>query len=206
MKKRVAIVLLMALTILPGCMQNECEATVKEQKVQIGNLQDQIGILQDQASDLESALDTEKTRNQDLQELIDQQQKEEQESETAKAKLEISFFPNPVICKDGSCCWEIAIKETNGVGIEIEQMIFIYRNEVYSNMKSFSKSNIEEIFGLENAYFPAYGQTSSSFGFSSRSTEDHIIVVIKGEDDNENSLEIVSDKLYFEGNERYSIH
>jgi len=194
MKKRVVMILLVALMVLPGCAEGEYKATIEQQEGQIRNLQDRIGILQGQVSDLESALDTEKTRNQDLQELIDQQQKEEQESETAKAKLEISFFPNPVICKDGDFLWKVVLTEVNGVGVELDRLDYIYydNNLGCIDKETFYDSDIMYLFNLNNPYLPPYFRRNSGFGFPCRQSTinvDYAIFTIAGIDENGNEIE-----------------
>ena len=205
MKARIVIIFftsfLICLTIVPGCTSkeelNNCNVLIKEQEEQIGSLQIQVNNWQNQASSLNSTLQSKEVQIEEL--LKQQQEQEEQAQKSETAKIEISLSPNPVVCAEGDCCFETVIKEINGVGIEIEKLMYLCYNRIENFRFLHSKSDIESMFQLENAYLPAYNQARYKFCLTSSTRVDYIVVIIEGKDDNGNLVKVISDKLYFEG-------
>jgi hypothetical protein len=197
--KKIVVLMLSILLIgifLPGCTQkeepNDCQSLVEEQREQNENLQVQIEGLKNQVFSLNSTL---QAKDAQLQEIINQKQEEEKKP---TAKVEIKVVPNPVVCEKGICSWMLEIEETNGIGIKLERITNIYYSEVNSGQDILT--NIEELFGLKDAYFPAYGKASAGrFGLNSNESVKYIRILLQGTDDNGNEIKVISEEFVFEG-------
>ncbi len=98
------------------------------------------------------------------------------------AKIEISFNPNPVPCKDGHWYWRVILTEVNGIGVKLNKLTTeIYQSKRLLGTRDYDSSMIQE--WLDSAYLPASSSADFGASFPCQAIT-HEIVTVTGTDDN----------------------
>lgn len=141
MKAKIVSVFLAVLLFglcLPGCASkaelDECRALVAEKDTEISELEKE---------------------NLELQKEIDRLSEKEIDRLSETAKIEITFDPDPVPCKNGKWSWKAILTETNGVGVKLTGLTKKYIQYDRYVVQEHGSSIIEEWCG--STYLPAGG-------------------------------------------------
>ena len=181
----VLVVLLMGL-LLPGCSS----AQITELKVQTTELEGEITELtgEIEAKDARIAkLNNEiKLKNKRIVELLEEIEGSVEPAPKI-AKIEITFNPNLVPCRDGYWLWRVILTEVNGVGVKLNNLIYTRYGygDALVDRRSYDSPWLEG--WIPSAYLSPYGQAGTVFHFPCQNIG-HAVITVIGIDDNGNKI------------------
>lgn len=183
-------VLLMGLVVLPGCVSqtelDECKALVVEQNTTIEEQGSEIAELESQLEAKDVSIAELEEENATLQKEIEELKVEVSTPTTATAKIEISFDPSPVPCQNGKYSWSVFLKEVNGIGVKLQEIIMrVHGHRGTSWIRNWIDEDwLEDI----NYYLSPYGVVESRRFLPIEVPVTHVDFIVTGVDANGNEV------------------